>query len=209
MKSAAVLAIIVGTSAVFALPAPQKKTPVKKEPSASIVYEAKFSSSNVESAYLNFTAAADGPGVLVHICIKGINASEPGAYPYHIHNFVVGPSDNCAATGTHLDPYIKGDTVPCDTAAPETCQIGDLSGKHGNVPITAAGDGNYCTSYVDKYLSLDKSDKAFIGDSRSVVIHSSKKTRLACGNIVLASSEKSEKPTIAETPKKSGKAKTP
>ncbi len=40
---------------------------------------------------------------------------------------------NCSATLAHQDPYIRGEIPPCNATAPETCQVGDLSGKHGNI----------------------------------------------------------------------------
>ncbi|KAJ6257237.1 Cell surface Cu-only superoxide dismutase [Drechslerella dactyloides] len=198
--------------------------PVTTGNSADILYEASFSSSNVEMGYLNFTGTSDGVGVLVHVCFKGINASQPGPYPYHIHgqytshsddpfaemqmqmhirtckrmneHFVVGPNGNCSATGAHLDPFLRNDTVKCDAGAPETCQVGDLSGKHGDIP---AGVYDYCTSYVDKYLSLVPGNVAFIGNSRSVVIHNINLTRIGCGNIVQGTVKGNGMPTPSNT----------
>lgn len=47
------------------------------------------------------------------------------------------PTDgNCTATEAHLDPYIRGEIPPCDNTQPETCQVGDLTGKHGNVTMS-------------------------------------------------------------------------
>jgi len=50
---------------------------------------------------------------------------------YHIHDQQVPEDGNCAGTLAHLDPYIRGETPPCNASAPQTCQVGDLSGKHG------------------------------------------------------------------------------
>lgn len=52
---------------------------------------------------------------------------------YHIHDQPVPANGNCTATLAHLDPYVRGEQPPCDPTHPETCQSGDLSGKHGNV----------------------------------------------------------------------------
>jgi len=39
------------------------------------------------------------------------------------------PADgNCSGTLAHLDPFIRGEKPPCDASAPQTCQVGDLSG---------------------------------------------------------------------------------
>ena len=53
---------------------------------------------------------------------------------YHIHVSPVSSNGNCSSTGSHLDPYNVGETVPCDPSQPDKCQVGDLSGKHGTMP---------------------------------------------------------------------------
>jgi len=53
---------------------------------------------------------------------------------YHVHARAVPADGNCTETGGHLDSYLRGDTPPCDSTAPQTCEIGDLSGKFGLVP---------------------------------------------------------------------------
>lgn len=50
---------------------------------------------------------------------------------YHVHARPVPESGSCADTGGHLDSYLRGDTPACDSAEPQTCEIGDLSGKFG------------------------------------------------------------------------------
>ena len=52
---------------------------------------------------------------------------------YHIHDQPVPANGNCTATLAHLDPFIRGEIPPCDSSHPETCQVGDLSGKHGKI----------------------------------------------------------------------------
>ncbi len=39
----------------------------------------------------------------------------------------------CADTGTHLDSFVRGTEPPCYSPAPQTCEVGDLSGKYGKV----------------------------------------------------------------------------
>jgi hypothetical protein len=53
---------------------------------------------------------------------------------YHIHALPVSSNGNCSSTDGHLDPYMAGETTPCDANKPQTCQVGDLSGKHGTMP---------------------------------------------------------------------------
>ena len=57
---------------------------------------------------------------------------------YHIHAYPVPSDGNCTGTLAHLDPYIRGDTPPCDPEEPQTCEVGDLSGKHGTINSTSA-----------------------------------------------------------------------
>jgi Cu/Zn superoxide dismutase len=52
---------------------------------------------------------------------------------YHIHEKPVPADGNCTGTGAHLDPYKRGETPPCDASKKESCQVGDLSGKYGNI----------------------------------------------------------------------------
>lgn len=99
---------------------------------------------------------------------------------YHVHVSPVPANGDCTAAGEHLDPYNRGEQPPCDPSDPATCQVGDLSGKHG----TASGT-SFFAEYTDFYLSTDPSSNAFFGD-KSVVIHDATGTRLNCGNFQLA-----------------------
>lgn len=50
---------------------------------------------------------------------------------YHIHKFPVS-NLNCTSAGSHLDPYGATEVPACDPTQPFKCEVGDLSGKHGN-----------------------------------------------------------------------------
>ncbi|PWY89729.1 cytosolic Cu/Zn superoxide dismutase [Aspergillus heteromorphus CBS 117.55] len=104
------------------------------------------------------------------------------ALSYHIHNLPVPEDGNCYSTGSHLDPYARGDATPCDIHAPQTCQVGDLSGKHG--PAFAPDDEAFSTVYTDWFVSSLADDPAFLGN-RSFVVHAPDNTRLACGNFAV------------------------
>jgi hypothetical protein len=93
----------------------------------------------------------------------------------------VPANGDCNATGGHIDPYNRGEEPPCDPSDPATCQIGDLSGKHGSVTGTG-----FFAEYTDLYLSTDPSSNAFLGD-KSIVIHAASGVRLNCGNFQLVS----------------------
>jgi len=86
---------------------------------------------------------------------------------------------NCTATLAHLDPFMRGEDPPCDAAKPQTCQVGDLSGKWGKItsdPFTA--------HFQDDYASTKDGIGAFFGN-RSFVLHYPNKTRLGCANFAM------------------------
>lgn len=97
---------------------------------------------------------------------------------YHLHVDPVPQNGNCTATLAHLDPFIRGETPPCDSKLPETCQVGDLSGKHGAIP---AGQVSFETSYTELYASTLDGIGAFFGN-RSIVFHYPNKTRITCAS---------------------------
>ncbi|KAL8729904.1 MAG: hypothetical protein Q9166_004461 [cf. Caloplaca sp. 2 TL-2023] len=107
------------------------------------------------------------------------NANGTGA------NFVVqltGLPDPSLGPFSHQDPYIRGEVPPCDPVRPETCQVGDLAGKHGNITTSPA----FNTAFLDLYLSTVQGPASFFGN-RSIVIHTSNTTRLTCANFTLTS----------------------
>ena len=71
----------------------------------------------------------------------------------------VNSSGSCDSTGGHLDPYNAGTETKCDATNPASCQVGDLSGKHGAVEHTSL-----VINYEDAYLSLVEGTPAFIGN---------------------------------------------
>ena len=81
------------------------------------------------------SSAEDGVGVNFDLDITGLPVESSGGEPftYHLHVEPVPADGNCTATLAHLDPTIRGEEPPCDPTAKETCQVGDLSGKHGKI----------------------------------------------------------------------------
>lgn len=94
---------------------------------------------------------------------------------YHLH-LNPTPDGNCASTLGHLDPFGRGSNPPCDASRPESCEVGDLSGKHGKVDTVP-----FSAQYIDYYASTKEGNAAFFGN-RSFVIHYANGTRLACAN---------------------------
>lgn len=95
---------------------------------------------------------------------------------YHLHVDPVPADGNCTSTLGHLDPFGAGSDTPCDASAPESCEVGDLSGKHGK-----AETDPFNAQYIDYYASMNENDASFFGN-RSFVLHYANKTRLACAN---------------------------
>ncbi|KAI5858075.1 superoxide dismutase, partial [Tricharina praecox] len=161
------------------------------EPAAAILdnpvgvsYSATFDGAKGVTGALTFVAGADGKGCDITVKLSGFEGEE-GPFGYHIHDQPVPADGNCTGTKAHLDPYGRGQVTPCDATKPETCEVGDLAGKHGKIPAAEYGAVDYSTSYNDLYASTKEGLGAFLGN-RSIVIHrnDANKTRLACVNIV-------------------------
>ncbi|KAF3028721.1 hypothetical protein E8E11_000055 [Didymella keratinophila] len=132
-------------------------------------------------------SAEDGNGVKFTVSISGLPA-EGGPFMYHLHEKPVPSDGNCTGTGAHLDPYKRGEVPICDASKPETCQTGDLSGKHGNMTAQA-----WSQEYVDLYSATRPDSNAYFGNL-SVVVHLSNKTRIACANFTQISAGESGYP---------------
>ena len=120
-----------------------------------VTYNATLPSTGSVRGYVAATANANGTGVFFNVYLTGLPSESLGPFckslyehlpfrlqfsdhacaVYHIHDLPVPADGNCTATAAHLDPYIRGEIPPCDNTQPETCQVGDLTGKHGNVTV--------------------------------------------------------------------------
>ena len=142
--------------------------------------QAVFSMSGV-SGVISFSQATALSPTMLRISLAGLNGQ---AQQFHVH---VSPTqrssaDPCgpAATGGHFNPL----NVPagaCSPATPSLCEVGDLSGKHGELLNLPTADW---TKY-DSYLPLSGTN-SIIG--RSVVIHKPDGSRWVCADISGASS---------------------
>ncbi|AOW04846.1 superoxide dismutase [Yarrowia lipolytica] len=148
------------------------------------VYEVVFDKEGTVKGKITFTAAKNGTGVDVSVDLEGKFDGVEGPYPYHIHALPVPANGSCAATLAHLDPYQRGQKPECDASKPETCEVGDLSGKHGKIPSANGSTTHFHTEYTELYASTKDGIGAFLGNV-SVVIHAPNTSRLACANIEL------------------------
>ncbi|ROV99867.1 hypothetical protein VMCG_06289 [Cytospora schulzeri] len=130
--------------------------------------------------YVYAASSPDGTGVIFQVKFSGL-PSEGGPFLYHIHDQPVPADGNCTATSGHLDPFLAGETPSCDASAPETCQVGDLSGKYGKITSDP-----FSATYTDDYASLVEGLGSFFAN-RSIVVHTSDKTRITCANFTTTS----------------------
>lgn len=95
-------------------------------------YEATFKHENTTLGSIRFETSSDGKSVTVKVGLMNLPTQSNGDYKYHVHDQPV--ITDCASTLAHLDPFIRGQKVSCDINRPASCEVGDLSGKHGAIP---------------------------------------------------------------------------
>ncbi|KAK4031843.1 Cu,Zn superoxide dismutase-like protein [Parachaetomium inaequale] len=147
-------------------------------PGASYVAMFTEGSGNPVRGKVSAMSSPGGKSVTFNLMLMGLPMGG-GPYSYHLHDQPVPVDGNCAATLAHLDPYQRGQAVPCDMSMPETCEVGDLSGKHGKIEGPEVSK-----SFMDMYVALVPGIGAFFGN-RSIVIHYANSTRLACANFTM------------------------
>lgn len=123
------------------------------------------------------TAVGSALGVNYTVDVTGLPEGK-GPFGYHVHIRPVPINGTCADTGTHLDSFVRGADPACYSPAPQTCEVGDLSGKYGKVDAPAAKK-----TFNDPYSALDKMMLGYIGE-RAVVFHDASSARIACANLV-------------------------
>ncbi|KAK4944175.1 Cell surface superoxide dismutase [Cu-Zn] 4 [Elasticomyces elasticus] len=166
--------------AVFVLAQTALDAPITQNNPEYATYQAVLQESNPVQGQITGVSNDNGTGVNFNVNFFGFPDASVGPFAYHIHEFAVPSDGNCTGTGGHLSPYGRNETPPCDTTRPETCQPGDLSGKHGAVADTAR-EKSFQVTYLELYVSSDPTSPTFFGN-RSVVVHASNGTRLNCGN---------------------------
>ncbi|PLN84373.1 superoxide dismutase [Aspergillus taichungensis] len=177
--ASSLMALCLSATAATAAATDFPKAPVTTNNDPTIQLKAQLLERDNSTIRGQLTAFAlpHNDGLKVFARFTGLPDGEP--LKYHIHVNRVPEDGNCYATGGHLDPYKRTDTPPCDINAPETCEVGDLSGKHG--PIWAANGESFDILYTDYFISNEAGSPAFFGD-RSLVVHAADNTRLNCGN---------------------------
>jgi hypothetical protein len=136
--------------------------------------KAAFPSGNVKGS-IAASANPDGIGAWFKVQFSNL-PKEGGPFTYHIHVDPVPSDGNCTKTLAHLDPFLRGEDPACDARFPQTCQVGDLSGKHGKITSDP-----FEMSFYDQFVSTEEGVGAYFGN-RSFVIHFANKTRISCAN---------------------------
>lgn len=158
--------------------------PAGKVYKATLPKDAFFKAAYPEGGNIegSFVAVASQNGTGVNFKIKLSNLPKTGGpFMYHLHVQPVPENGNCTATLAHHDPFIRGEASLCNKAYPETCQVGDLSGKYGDIPL---GSDTWEAEYTDAYASTLEGIGAFFGN-RSIVVHYANKTRITCASFKL------------------------
>ncbi|KAI9843345.1 MAG: hypothetical protein M1837_006471 [Sclerophora amabilis] len=145
-----------------------------------VTYTATLPGTSVKGS-ISGTSGSNGTGVNWKVDFSNF-PTEGGPFLYHIHDQPVPEDGNCTQTLAHLDPTERGEVPVCDPSQPQTCQTGDLGGKHGSITEDPFSD-----SYLDIYSATVSGIGAFFGN-RSVVVHYANKTRISCANFVLSGS---------------------
>ncbi|KAK4129172.1 Cu,Zn superoxide dismutase-like protein [Parathielavia appendiculata] len=147
--------------------------PVRNNPVIGETWVATFDSTAVKGAV---TAVAHTVGVNYTINVTGL-AVEKGPYKYHIHVNPVPESGSCTETGGHLDSYVRGAEPPCDSSMPQTCEVGDLSGKYG-----AVAGPDVKKEFNDPYTAMNTIQLGYVAN-RSIVFHDESSARIACATL--------------------------
>lgn len=138
---------------------------------------------------IHFYQAADDPNepVLITVSLDGLDQYRED-YGWHVHEYPVNfgllrdYACSDSEVGGHFDPRgaaVNNPDYDDDCAADiDACEIGDLAGKLGPILWDEQGD----QLFEDQRLSLF-GPESIVG--RSVVLHRTDGTRIACANIEL------------------------
>lgn len=118
-------------------------------------------------------------------------ATRTTGHNWHVHQKVIGDdmvveSGRCISVGGHYNPYevdLKGDySSVCSSTNQYRCEVGDMSGKHGQLSVRAPTGSKEKAFFTDMQLPLSGPQSIL---TRAIVIHvaNSGAGRDACANI--------------------------
>uniref|UniRef100_A0A1D1ZJ21 Superoxide dismutase [Cu-Zn] n=1 Tax=Anthurium amnicola TaxID=1678845 RepID=A0A1D1ZJ21_9ARAE len=130
----------------------------------------------------------DGEATIVAIFEKGSGLEIGKNYLYRIHENPITNND-CETAGGVLDPNQFGSDpgYKCDPTVPEKCEVGDLSGKYGD--LIPDDDGEVIKSVIDSFVKLD-GPSGITGRSVVIRLDDKNQTIIACANILNVSNNK-------------------
>jgi len=146
---------------------------------ASYTAQIKGGESDVTHGYVSMTSNPGGVGMKLSVNIAGLPILK-GPYTYYVGDHSLSSECECSTSGGIFDPYNAGKRY-CNRQQAQTCDVGDLSGKHGCINSTS-----YVASYNELYASLNSASPAYVG-GKSIVISDRSGSPVACGNIVCVS----------------------
>jgi Cu/Zn superoxide dismutase len=140
--------------------------------------EARFTNGGVGGT-ITFQQAYSTANTTVKVDLVNV---ENNPNKWHVHKFPQATKDDCGpdSVGGHYNPLNVPLPYPSGSCVDGTCEVGDLSGKHGK--ITSA---TFKESYDDASLPLFGKNSVV---GRSIVIHASDGARMACADIAYPSS---------------------
>jgi len=133
------------------------------------------------TGHISLTQASPFHPVTIDVKLRGLH---DGAGSFHIHEFPVPPRHEledapCGQTGPHFNPFSidKSSSPPTGSGSVDQYEVGDLSGKFGDLKDREAVEG----TFVDPSMCLF-GRRSVVG--RSIVIHKSPVPhRWVCANI--------------------------
>lgn len=102
---------------------------------------------------------------------------------YHVHEgSMLEVGADCASLKSHFNPTVA---APCNRDPEQwaTCELGDISGRHGPLTLPAVNEGRLF--FTDTFLPLGG---PYSMEDRSIVVHDRAGKRLACAALVLSKS---------------------
>jgi hypothetical protein len=143
---------------------------------------------DISQGTFTFYQASQGAPTQISFFVVGAMGTVGRSFgEFHIHDFAVNEAlqDKCGSlsVGGHYNPTGITNYKACNPSIPTTCEVGDLSGKHGNL----ANSYERRTNIVDRDLDL----ATIVGKTggSSLVIHDGNTNeRWVCGTIVDQSS---------------------
>jgi len=194
MRYSIIFSVLSTLAVVNATDGPAEAPVAKDNPKATYVATLTESPSKIVGS-VKVEGAPGHSGVKYTVQLSGLKKEEALPYLFHVHAKAIPAGGKCADAAAHLTQGPTALNWNCNlkyasndyTNKLELCEVGQLSGKYGNITADKIGhDGTYAIEFLDLYSSLKPEEKFFIGD-KSVVVHNGKNDRLACANFQKAS----------------------